>query len=277
MIVMPVSAEQLRLLNSGHLAAAVELSASAGWNQTVEDWSMLIGLAPEGCFGIEAHGRLVSTTTVVCYGQRLAWIGMVLTNAEYRGRGFARRLLAKALHRADSMEVETVKLDATDQGRPLYEKMGFSPEQAVERWTYAGDSGSPRRATTTTTIHYSNDLDREAFGTDRSALLGMLSKRGDIYESSNGFLFSRDGRTTGYLGPCVASDGPAAQTLISGLIDASPKDRWSWDLFPANRDAVAIASKLGFVRQRCLTRMTRGRPLLGRTDMVYAIAGFELG
>ena len=275
MIAMPVSAEQLRLLNSGDLAAAFELSASAGWNQTVEDWSMLMELAPEGCFGIEADGRLVSTTTLVCYGQRLAWIGMVLTNAEYRGRGFARRLLAEALDRADSMGVKTVKLDATDQGRPLYEKLGFSSEQAIERWTRTGSPGLTRSAHK---FHrYVHDLDREAVGVDRSELLEMLSKRSDIYKSANGFLFSRDGRTARYLGPCVASDGPAAQALISELIDASPQDRWFWDLFPANRDAVAIASKLGFVRQRCLTRMTRGRPLLGRNDMVYAIAGFELG
>src|SRR5438874_2176206 len=116
MIAMPVSTEQLRLLNSSDLAAALELSTATGWNQTVEDWAMLIELAPKGCFGIEADGQLVSTTTLVLYGQRLAWIGMVLTNAEYRARGFARRLLSAALDRADSVGVETVKLDATDQG-----------------------------------------------------------------------------------------------------------------------------------------------------------------
>ena len=50
MIAMPVSAQQLRLLNSGDLTEAVELSAAAGWNQTEEDWSMLTELAPGGCF-----------------------------------------------------------------------------------------------------------------------------------------------------------------------------------------------------------------------------------
>jgi GNAT superfamily N-acetyltransferase len=275
MIAMSVSAEQLRLLNSRDLATAFELSTAAGWNQTVEDWAMLIELVPEGCFGIEVDCRLVSTTTLVGYGQRLAWIGMVLTNAEYRGRGFARRLLSQALDRADAMGVETIKLDATDQGRPLYEKLGFKSEQAVERWTRAGSSGSTQSAHSSR--GYSTDLDREAFGADRSALLGMLSKRGEVYESPNGFLFSRAGRTTGYLGPCVASDPATARAMISELINKSAQDNWSWDLLPANRNAIAIASELGFSRQRCLTRMTRGRPLPGRNDMVYAIAGFELG
>jgi hypothetical protein len=171
------------------------------------------------------------------------------------------------------MGVETVKLDATDQGRLLYERLGFKPEQAVERWTRVGSPGS--RLTANATTHYSSDLDCKAFGTDRSALLGMLLKRNKIYENPNGFLFSRNGRTTAYLGPCVASDPDVAQALITELIGGSPQDSWSWDLLPANRNAVAIASDLGFVRQTCLTRMARGQPLPGRDDMVYAIACFK--
>src|SRR6266704_9977 len=135
MVAMEISTEQLRQLTSDDLAATTELSTAAGWNQTHEDWQMLMELEPRGCLAIEADGQLVSTTTLLCYSQRLAWIGMVLTSANYRGRGFARRLLAAALDRADSLGVETVKLDATDDGKPIYEKVGFMAEQAVERWS----------------------------------------------------------------------------------------------------------------------------------------------
>src|SRR2546430_8621883 len=135
MVGMEISTEQLRLMTTDDLAAATELSVAAGWNQTPEDWQMLIGLEPHNCLAIEADDRLVSTTTLLCYSQRLAWIGMVLTSANYRGRGFARRLLAAALDGADALGIETVKLDATEQGRPLYERVGFQAEQAVERWS----------------------------------------------------------------------------------------------------------------------------------------------
>src|SRR5438876_2622958 len=135
MVGMEISTEQLRLMTSDDLAAATELSTAAGWNQTSEDWQMLMALGPNNCFAIEADGQVVSTTTLLCYSQRLAWIGMVLTRANYRGRGFARRLLAAALDRADSLRIETLKLDATEQGRPLYEAFGFQAEQAVERWS----------------------------------------------------------------------------------------------------------------------------------------------
>src|SRR5437762_3624981 len=40
---------QLRNLNNNDLPAAMELSTLAGWNQTADDWRMLLELAPDGC------------------------------------------------------------------------------------------------------------------------------------------------------------------------------------------------------------------------------------
>ena len=76
----------LRNLVASDIPAAIGLSEEAGWNQTSEDWRMLIDLAPQGCLAIEADGQLAATTTLLCYGRRLAWIGMVLTRVSKRGR-----------------------------------------------------------------------------------------------------------------------------------------------------------------------------------------------
>jgi GNAT superfamily N-acetyltransferase len=286
MIEMQNSTSQLRLIRPADLASATELSSLAGWNQTLEDWLMLLDLAPDGCFGIEVDGRLVATTILLSYQQRLAWVGMVLGHPEYRGRGFARRLVAAALDRADSLGVETVKLDATEQGRPLYESLGFQAEQSVERWFRPGSSESLRESRTAEPRPTAGpavlsrtllDLDAQAFGTDRSMLLRELAQRGAPHASSAAFLLARTGRATEYLGPCVAADPTVARTLITDAVRASAQSDWSWDLLPGNREAVALASELGFTRQRGLTRMARGKPLRGRDEMVYAIAGFELG
>jgi GNAT superfamily N-acetyltransferase len=276
MVAMQMSTEQ-RLMGVEDTAAAFELSSAAGWNQTPEDWQMLRDLAPDGCFALEADGRLVSTTTLLCYQQRLAWIGMVLTKPEYRSRGFARQLLASALERADSLEVETIKLDATDQGRPLYETFEFQAEQPVERWFRPGSSKSISGLQHPLLPKHLLDCDSEAFGADRSAVLQRLLPRSSVYADANAYLLARPGRTTEYLGPCVASDPVAARKIINSIIHDSTHTSWSWDLLPGNRYAVALASELGFTPQRSLTRMTRGKPLRGRDDMVYAIAGFELG
>src|SRR5215831_17136543 len=110
--------EILRPLNVGDIPAAFQLSQQAGWNQTEEDWHTLLNLAHETCFGIEIQGQLASTTTLICYGRLLGWIGMVLTRSDFRRRGLARKLLQHTLNVADKMGIETLKLDATDQGQP---------------------------------------------------------------------------------------------------------------------------------------------------------------
>jgi GNAT superfamily N-acetyltransferase len=282
MVGMEISTEQLRLMNTGDLTAAVELSSAARWNQTADDWRMLMNLAPTNCFAIEADGRLVSTTTLLCYSQQLAWIGMVLTSTDYRGRGFARRLLAAALDRADSLGIETVKLDATDEGKPIYGKFGFKAEQPVERWsrprpTELQAPESQRSSRSSVLSPPLRELDSQAFGTDRSRILQALVLRSTLNSTPRAFLFARPGRTTQYLGPCIAKDPAAAREIISGVTNASAHTSWSWDLLPENKDAVALASELGFTRKRCLSRMARGKPLRGREEMVFAIAGFELG
>jgi hypothetical protein len=55
----------LRSLAASGLPAALELSEQAGWNQTADDWHMLIDLAPEGCLAIEVEGDLAATTTLL--------------------------------------------------------------------------------------------------------------------------------------------------------------------------------------------------------------------
>jgi len=267
---------EVRLLRPADLAAAVELSTIAGWNQTEDDWRMLIDLAPQGCFAIDADGQLVATATLLCYGKRLAWIGMVLTKPEYRSRGFARALVTQALEAADSQGIRTVKLDATEYGRPLYESVGFEAEGSVDRWSRPGTSElhairgkfNPDRLSA---------LDLAACGADRSAMLEKLATHSYVCADTNAYLFARAGRVTAYLGPCAASDPASAKALIASTLQAHSSVGWSWDIPVNNRDAIVLASDLGFTRQRVLTRMRRGEPLPGHADMVYAIAGFELG
>lgn len=273
---MRSSTTGVRMLQTADLSAAVELSTIAGWNQTEGDWRMLMDLAPEGCFGIEADGVLVATTTLLSYGQKLAWIGMVLTKPEYRGRGFARTLVTHAIESADCAGIKTVKLDATAQGQRLYESLGFEAEGSVERWSRAGIA-NPCLPGGTFRFDQQLGSDVAAFGAGRSIVLEALATRSQVYIGNNAYLLVRTGRTTAYLGPCVGSDPVSTQDLITSTLKAHSSFAWSWDLFPHNRDAVALASELGFTRRRVLTRMSRGETLRGRDEMVYAIAGFELG
>src|ERR1044071_5228007 len=126
------AAVEIRLLFEADIPAAMQLKEAAGWNQTEADWHRLLRLEPDGCFGAIQDGRLVGTTTTTIHGE-LAWIGMVLVEQQERRQGIAAKLMNVALDYLKD-KVDTIKLDATSLGQPVYEKLGFEVESEVERW-----------------------------------------------------------------------------------------------------------------------------------------------
>ena len=123
----------------------------------------------------------------------------------------------------------------------------------------------------------SKEMDREAFGADRSAVLRELATRNPPVATSEAFGFSRAGSRSRYLGPCVAADQQTARTVIKQTLRASPESSWYWDILATNQKAVELAQEFGFVRQRRLERMVLGGRLATNDQLVYGIAGFELG
>ena len=267
--------EILRTLRLEDVPAAYQLSAQAGWNQTEADWRMLLELAPGSCLAIEVNGQLAATTTLLCYGRRLGWIGMVLTKAEFQRRGFARKLFREALKQSDEIGIETIKLDATEQGQPLYEQFGFHVEQEIVRWSRPKSGAEQFPATRSSTTPWRRE-DAQYFGTDRLMLLENMAQRHPPASRGKSYLFSRPGRVSAYLGPCVSDNPEDARSLIVTQVRNSTCS-WYWDLFPGNEHAVNIARDLGFSPQRHLLRMRRGKEMSENRDAIYAIAGFELG
>jgi GNAT superfamily N-acetyltransferase len=265
----------LRRLTPDDISFAQNLSTLAGWNQTASDWDVLLRLDPDGCLAIESDGEVVASTTLVCYGDQLAWLGMVLTHPGWRRQGFARRLVSAALSMAEKMAIKAVKLDATDEGLPLYESLGFRREQAIERWRAPAGIGRNLRCRVPSGAP-DFSLDKEAFGADRSRLLKILSENQAPLVLADGFVMSRPGIRASYVGPCVARSPESARTLIESCL-AGHDGEWFWDLFPSNSSALNIAKDLGFTKARSLTRMVKGQKMGGCEGMIYAAGGFELG
>jgi GNAT superfamily N-acetyltransferase len=276
--------ETIVTLNRYHIPGAMLLKEAAGWNQTERDWERLLELEPEGCFGLLADGVLAATTTAYCYGRKLAWIGMVLTGPSFRGRGYARRLMEHALDWLDRRGVEWAKLDATDMGRPLYLKLGFEDEGAIERW--AATSQTEPRASASGWITFSPaewaPLDIAAFGADRSAILESLASEEAAAIPGEGYAMGRPGSRAPYFGPCVARSAGAARSLLQWFLGRHPGETVFWDLLPSNREALQLAREFGFERRRQLVRMVRRGPAAcgsfeHNDASIYAIAGFEYG
>jgi GNAT superfamily N-acetyltransferase len=283
-----------RDLTLGDIPSAMELSIAAGWNQTPEDWKRILGLSPEGCRCIEAGGAVIATTTLLAYGTDLAWVGMVLTHPEHRRQRLATRLMEDAIANAERDGICTLKLDATDEGRPLYEGFGFVVEGTVERWgrdkTAFASNGQKQNADSLlcqecqwcrTVPDPLLAMDEEAFGVSRAQILKELSASGGN-TSANGYVLSRSGRAARSVGPCIATSEDDARRLIATHLDAynsatGRSEGWFWDLLPANAAAVKCAKDFGFTRRRVLWRMRRGKPIENNDAIVFATAGFELG
>ncbi|MEZ5353368.1 MAG: GNAT family N-acetyltransferase [Bryobacteraceae bacterium] len=274
---------KIRLLRNSDIGHLLELSTEAGWNQTAEDWQRLLTLAPDGCFGIESGGKVVSSTTVIRYGAELAWIGMVLTHSSNRGRGNAGALMKHALAYARSHGVGWAKLDATADGHPIYSKLGFEDECAVERWKRPSSAAAVTSPRPLTTYVLDPSFDRAYFVAARQPLLSaLIAERDGALVPGFGYAMGRPGAVAAYFGPSVVRTREAARLLLQWFLAHNPAQDVFWDLFPDNPDAVQLAIDHGFQPARALTRMAlRCRPdapLLRRHNAgILAIAGFEYG
>ena len=267
----------IRRLCPSDLDGALRLTRSAGWNQLAADWERLLFLEPEGCFVLECDGQIAASTTVLCYGNDLAWVGMVLTAPEFRRRGFAESLIVHALEFAESRKIANLKLDATDSGIELYRKYGFVNECEIERWRRNPGPIEPAGVSP-----YSPDAvyDRMNFGADRTRLLKELAKLGAASILEEGYAMGRPGFSAAYFGPCVAKSGAVARRLLHWFLADNAAQPVFWDLFPANKEAVRIAEEFGFSPVRRLTRMVlshAGAHRIPTSPDVFAIGGFELG
>ena len=159
----------IRLLGPADLEALTHLKNAASWNQTEADLRRNLSLAPMGCFGIEFEGRMAATATAIAHGDELAWIGMVITDPNFRGRGLARKLMAHSLEYLRSAEIDRCKLDASPMGEPLYRSLGFERECGVERWERSSRAVALPAVDVSAIADFR--LDRKVFAADRSALL----------------------------------------------------------------------------------------------------------
>jgi GNAT superfamily N-acetyltransferase len=256
----------LRRLCADDLAAADQLRADLGWNQTILDWQRLLTLSPEGCFVAEQNARIVGTCTTLTYGNALAWIGMMMVHPASRGQGIGKALLQHAVDRLRQCGVRCIKLDATPMGKPLYARIGFVPEWTLTRWEHQGPPLGIEP--TPDFIHAPAEkdwrgilaLDTRSCGVHRGPLLRSLaadSRRLLVYENGGsilGFGMLRTGARADYLGPMAVKPG-IGEELARCLLSGHDDQPIFWDIPDMNQPASDLARRLGFTFLRPLTRM----------------------
>jgi GNAT superfamily N-acetyltransferase len=278
---------EIRLLFESDIPAAMKLKEAAGWNQTEDDWRRLVMLEPNGCFAAIKDGQLVGTTTTTTYGDDLAWIGMVLVDPQIRRLGIATTLMETALNYLDR-RVATVKLDATSQGKPVYERFGFKFESLVERWSGKVEMRSIHREITPLNLVIRRELlalDRRGFGADRSKLIESLIDDSPIppvlvrdkNRILNGYALARKGTKADYIGPVVTTDAAVVESLLDQMLGQLSGSSVYIDFSNECGTSSSVLSDRGFVKERDLIRMSSGGRPQKTSPFVIAIAGPEIG
>lgn len=242
-----------------HLEGALALSRQAGWPHRLEDWETALAMST-GVVVLE-NEKVVGTTLTTLFGG-CATINMVIVAEAIRGRGLGRRLMEAGLDGAHGVPCRLV---ATQEGLPLYEKMGFRQVgdilqcqgicAAVEapidvEWMQSGDL--PQIAA----------LDRAAFGDDRSKLIFYMKDIGRFA------VIRRDGHVAGFsatrpfgrgevIGPVVAENADDAKKLILFQI-AARGDRFLRIDTPKDLGLSQWLAERGLIHVGGATAMQRG-------------------
>jgi predicted N-acetyltransferase YhbS len=276
----------IRRMSPADVSLGMRLCEQAAWNQTEADWQRFLDLEPEGCFGAEFSGQPVGTVTT-CVFDRVGWIGMLLVDAEFRGRGVGRELMQTAIGYLTSQGVGACRLDATPLGQPLYGKLGFTLQFPLARFGGTVSDvaeGAPPDPLTNQDLPAVCALDKATVGCDRSRLLARLHKEAHpgayvvrMGHDVAGFVFVRAGTRATHIGPWIAVSPTSAQELLVGALHHLRGQPVFVDVPQPNQQAVALIQSAGLTPQRALMRMCRGQPIVERVDCLWAGSGPEKG
>jgi len=204
--------------------ACRRLSAAAGWTHQAADWRARL-VAGKG-LGVRLDGSLVACVLVLPGAQDAAFIGMLLTAPEARGRGHASAILEAALDlcRRDRRRAWLI---AVPRAVPLYLSHGFRQAGALvsHRGTPQRRPGEGARRALQADLPRLLALDEAAWGSGRGELIRDQFARfphlafiADGADCPVGFAMAaeRDGVRT--LGPVVAPDDTVAAALAGAAL-----------------------------------------------------------
>ena len=280
----------LRAMTAADIPLGMRLKEAAGWNQTAADWQMMLA-CPGGAFVAAVDGVDAGTTTVVSYGDRFSWVGMVLVDPACRRRGVGTALLHAAIDYAAPLG--PVRLDATPLGKQLYDTLGFRDEYTLARMErqavrqaapVQGEAGEVQPLAAdrlSAVIAY----DAPVFGAPRPAILVALAANRPEYaylqltdERVTGYCLGRAGSRFDQIGPIVADDEAGARSVLLAALGHSRGSAVIVDALAGHTGWMEFLHSLGFVEQRPFIRMCLGElrhP--GEPARQYAIAGPEIG
>ena len=267
------------------ISLAMDWAAAEGWNPGLADAACFAVPDPAGFLLGEVDGAPAATVSCVNYGAQFAFLGFYIVRPDLRGRGFGLRIWNAAIAHAGS---RVIGLDGVTAQQENYRKSGFGFAYPNVRYGGTVTSMSAPRADVITLADVPFAAleadDATVFPAPRSTFLrAWISAPGHV-----GCALMRDGRLAGWgvirpcrkgrkIGPLVADDRTAAETVLSALLARTGGGEIFLDVPGINREAIALAQGFGLSPVFETARMYTGAIPKLHLKRVFGVTTFELG
>jgi GNAT superfamily N-acetyltransferase len=255
------------------------------WDLDVGDFTFMMCLEPGGCFVAILDNKVVGVSTAISFGS-VGWIGNVVVEPQYRGRGIGKALVGRAISYLKSIGVTTIGLYAYKHVMGFYEQFGFTANLEflwlvcpTASWDEIEIPNSRKSS-----IKAVEELDVLCFGASRLKLLRRIQK---AYPNMCRSAF-KNGRVVAYvmgskdksadIGPWVCLPGFEEEGFaifrslgreVRGLEVHVGAPAW-------RQDVLSFLSEMGFVKKFSVIRMYLGKPLPD-TGCLLALESLERG
>lgn len=271
----------LRPMQPGDVAAMHRLAQQMSWPHRPEDCGQLFAQG-SGIVAADATGTIIGVGLRWSFGD-VGTIGLVLVAPERQGRGIGRTLMTALI---DDSGSRALMLNATAEGLPLYEKLGFVSTglvrqhqgRLIERAMPAPTRHVALRRAGPTDRAALCALDAAAFGADRSTLMS------ELLASGTAWLVERSGQAAGFavlrkfgrgaiIGPIVAADEDDAIALAAAAAEAAPTGVLRVDIPAQAQHLGAWLTAAGLPAVDSVTVMLRGSwPATARKPQRFGLA-----
>ncbi len=248
------------------------------------DLSLYRQIEPEGLWLALLEERPVGMVGAVNYGA-FAYVGLMAVHETTQRQGIGLALMRHLLNRLEKQRLPVVLLDASDTGRLVYRKLGFTDYDLTYTFrcehAVTGQRPPDVQPVSTNDVAALDEWDREMFGTDRGrllrALLAAFPGRAFMLRgaagSISGYVIAQGNR----IGPWVARSAPAAEALLQAALSLPWDGPVSVAVPEPNRDAGELLQRHTFELARTNTHMGKGadkppgqrRQIYGQTSLFF--------
>ena len=286
MIELEIRVERLREAKTGNI---VSLSSYIGWDYNREEIETIFNAGI--VYGVwNEREELIASAAIILYGEKLVSIGMVIVHPDYKGRGIG-KIITEACVKSVSAHTP-IMLIATDEGKPLYEKLGFRAVSYVSKYicnSYNAKDYCVRNEDYVMNYEEGDlekiiKIDEYAFGTNRKEFLKkriMQSEQcivvRDKEQNVLGYGLSIQTPENKIIGPVVAKNDEMAMRIVHDLARGH-NGKLRIDVLEGKKDFMKVLEIAGFKKVNIPPIMMKNsNRLLKRNSELYSIAAQIFG